>query len=95
MSKKGKRINRATKVSLTAEEPPVQGQSTPNTIVEPPLGEAYLTKMSTEVANWTGLAADRYASLVKYTLSLEDMNCRLEARTDRSLKLAEVLFCFI
>ena len=57
---------------------------------ESPLGEAYLMQMTAEVTNCTQQAAKRYASLAKYTMSLEDMNRRLEARTDRSLKLAEV-----
>ena len=71
----------------------VGNQCTSEVVGEPPLGEVYLTQMSTEVAHWTDSAAKRYASLAKYTASLEDMNRRLEARTDRSLKLAEVIYC--
>ena len=68
-----------------------ENQQSPVMSCEPPLGEVYLTRMSSEVTQWTEMAANRYASLAKYTASLEDMNRRLEARTDRSLKLAEVI----
>ena len=81
-----------TIVPGTSKESSAARKQDPSDIVgEPPLGEAYLTQMSTEVADWTGSAAKRYASLAKYTVTLEDMNRRLEARTDRSLKLAEVM----
>lgn len=95
MPRKGKKANKTPIAGPSIERAATENQEVSDMVGEPPLGEAYLTQMSSEVATWTGSAAKRYASLAKYTATLEDMNRRLEARTDRSLKLAEVIYTHI
>ena len=95
MPRKGKKVNKTSTAGLSIERVAAENREASDIVGEPPLGEAYLAQMSTEVADWTGSAAKRYASLAKYTVTLEDMNRRLESRTDRSLKLAEVMYDYI
>ena len=67
-----------------------EGASNEETIV-PSLGPPdQLQEMVAEIAMFNQQSTTRFTELVKYIISLEGLNNRLEGRVDRSLQLAEV-----
>ena len=54
------------------------------------IGPEAIGQMQAEVNEWTNSIQKRFSHLGNYVNTLESMNTRLEARTDRSLALAEV-----
>ena len=66
-----------------------RGSSTESLLGEK-IGTDAIAKMKGQVREWTGLIQERCDHLGSYVDTLEKLNARLEARTDRSLVLAEV-----
>ena len=64
--------------------------STGESMTADKMGSETIAHMKTEVHEWSNSILSRYDLLSKYVNSLEGMNAKLEARTDRSLILAEV-----
>ena len=54
------------------------------------IGHEAIERMRADVHEWTNSVQGRFNDLSSYVNTLESMNTRLEARTDRSLALAEV-----
>ena len=59
------------------------------------IGPASINHIKGQVREWTGLILNRCDHLGNYVNTLEKLNERLEARTDRSLALSEVIICVL
>ena len=52
-------------------------------------GRELVRCMSLRTQNWAADAAEQFATLTRYVTKMEEINSSMEARTDRSLELAQ------